>query len=246
MHSKKAELPYIIFADGASSGNPGPSGWGAILASPTGQVLELGGRQSSSTNNRMELTAVLRALEHIKRDETIPIQIYTDSTYVIRGITQWIWNWKRNGWKTAEGNEVVNADIWQDLSNATLGKKIQWCHVRGHSGIPGNERVDEIAVAFSRGTHPALFHGPLLRYDIPIHDLPESTSLPPMRPKNQKSAPAYSYLSLVNHSPKRHTTWAECEARVKGRSGAKFKKALSQEEETSILRSWGFSQKDLI
>ena len=150
---------------------------------------------------------------------------------------------ERKDWKTAEGQPVANEDLWKALSTQVAVRKplgkIEWKYVRGHSGIPGNERVDEIAVAFAQGSRPRLYLGPLLKYDIAIHDLPENTEVPEMRPKQAAKPKAYSYLSLVNGVAMRHLSWTECEARVKGRPGAKFKKAMSEEEELEILRSWG-------
>lgn len=238
---KPLSLPIVIFADGASSGNPGPGGWGAVIATPDGRVRELGGGERATTNNRMELVAVIRALEEaytVAGD----VAVYTDSVYVIRGITQWIWGWRKRDWKTAEGGDVANVELWKALSAQVAARKlkgkVEWHFVRGHSGIPGNERVDEIAVAFSKGSRPSLYVGPLLKYGVPIHDIPEDTSLPEMKERAPKVA-AYCYLSLLGGVVMRHETWADCERRVKGRSGAKFKKAMSPEEEAKILSDWG-------
>lgn len=241
-------FPIVIFADGASSGNPGPGGWGAIVATPDGQVMELGGGNPETTNNRMELTAVIRALEKIA-DRPEVTRVYTDSVYVIRGIQGWVWGWQKRGWKTAEGNEVANQDLWRQLMAVTAKRgrgTIEWHFVRGHSGIPGNERVDEIAVAYSKGSRPHLYSGPLLRYSVAIHDIPEDTSLPPPREKAAPKAAAYSYLSLLGGVPMRHKTWADCERRVKGRSGAKFKKAMSEAEEAEIVAAWGYSPEQIV
>jgi len=238
----------LVFADGASSGNPGPGGWGAIVATPEGHVRELGGRDPQTTNNRMELMGVIDAL-HSLEGTPGEVTVCTDSTYVIRGITQWSWGWRKNGWKTAEGKDVLNADLWKRLIGqvAKRGKEnpIVWRYVRGHSGVPGNERVDEIAVGFSKGPRPTLYNGPLLKYDVAIHDLPEDKGLPEMRPKQEKKPAAHSYLSLVGSTVERHATWAECEARVKGRSGAKFKKTASADDERAVLRSWGYGENAL-
>lgn len=208
-------------------------------------MLEMGRGASDTTNNQMEL---LGAIEALRKIENIPgpVDIYTDSTYVIRGITQWIWAWRSRGWKTAEGKEVSNQDLWQRLSAlvAKRDPKPEWKYVRGHIGVPGNERVDEIAVGFTKGKWVDLYEGPLLKYGIAIYDLPDDTSLPEMRPKEEKKA-ALSYLSLVNGVPMKHANWKDCEARVKGRSGAKFKKAMSNSEESQILAEWGYSEKDL-
>jgi ribonuclease HI len=241
--STPTPFPLIIFADGASSGNPGPGGWGAVIAWPDGQVAELGGGDPQTTNNRMELTAALRALTRIS-GYSGAVTLYTDSVYVIRGITQWIWGWRKNGWKTAEGQEVINQDLWKALSAELARQKekirVDWRHVRGHSGVPGNERVDEIAVAYSKGRTPSLYSGPLLGYSVPIHDLPENTELPEPKPRTAKKAPAYSYLSIIGTLPMRHPDWKSCESRVKGQTGARFKRADSAEEEAQILRSWGY------
>ncbi len=243
MRSSAKELPIFVFADGACSGNPGPGGWGAILVFPDGHVTELGGRAAPTTNNKMELTAVLSALRRLEKRGG-EIEIYTDSTYVIHGITRWIWGWRNRNWKTAEGKPVANGEIWkllfQEVTKRIPMGKIHWNYVKGHSGIPGNERVDVIAVEFSQGHRPTLYDGPLLRYDVPVHDLPENTEVPEPKLKNREpKAQPYSYLSIVGGVPMRHLTWAECERRVKGHSGAKFKKAMSAEQEKAILKEWG-------
>lgn len=241
--SENAFKDILLFTDGACSGNPGPGGWGSVLVLPEGHVRELGDFVPETTNNRMEMVAALRGLDEVA-DRAEPVRIYTDSTYLIRGITQWIWGWRRNGWKTAEGSEVQNKDLWilldQVLRARPAGGPVEWNYVRGHRGNPGNERCDEIAVGFSKGPRPRLFDGSLLKYPLPILDLPESEGLPEMRPKEEKKA-AYSYLSLLGGQVVRHKDWASCERRVKGRSGAKFKKAMSAADEVSILESWGLS-----
>lgn len=244
------DYPILIFVDGACSGNPGPGGWGAVIVTPQGQVTELGAGRNPTTNNQMELTAALRAIDHV-RDVPGDIDLHTDSVYVIKGITQWIWGWRKNGWKTSEGGEVSNQDLWKQLSGAVGERKkrhpdskLEWKWVRGHSGVPGNERVDEIGVAFTQGRHPRLYNGPLLGYGVAIHDIPENTDLPELKPRVAKPA-AHSYLSLVGGTLKRHSSWAECERRVKGQSGAKFKKTTSPEDEATVLRTWGYRPQDL-
>lgn len=230
----------IIFTDGACTGNPGPGGWAAIVTSPEGQVRELGGGNSLTTNNRMEMMGALQGLRSLSAPHAHPVVLYTDSTYVIRGITQWIWGWRSRGWKNAEGKEVSNRDLWEELSRELLRLKptvVEWKYVRGHTGIPGNERCDEIAVGFSSGKRVKLYQGPLLQYEIAIHDLPEDQPLPEMKPR-EKKAPAHSYLSYFGGVVMRHSSWPECERRVKGQSGAKFKKAMSEQEEGEILKSW--------
>jgi ribonuclease HI len=238
---RDGRMPHIIFCDGACSGNPGPGGWGTVVATSDGQVTELAGGDESTTNNRMELIASIRGLEFLEKTAG-EVDLYTDSAYVIRGITAWVHGWRRRGWKTAEGNDVANRDLWERLATVASrrGKadKISWLYVRGHTGVPGNERVDELAVAHSQGRRPALYRGPLKGYGVALLDIPESAGpLPEMREKQEKKA-AHSYLSLVNGVAKRHGTWGECERRVKGVSGAKFKKALSAAEEQAILATW--------
>ena len=233
----------VVFSDGAARGNPGPGGWGVVIATPEGRVTELGGRARHTTNNRMELTAAIEALRHLRATPQ-PIAMHVDSTYVIRGITEWIHGWRRRGWKTAEGQPVLNRDLWEQLAEVVAGRRqdaLTWHYVRGHTEVAGNERADAIAVAFAAGRHPPLYDGPLIGYSIPIHDLPDDTSLPGRRPGG-KAAPKqtpYSYLSLVEGQPMRHANWADCERRVKGVSGARYKKAMSPADETEILAAWG-------
>ncbi len=131
-----------IYTDGACSGNPGPGGWGALLRSGD-QERELSGYAPATTNNRMELTAVIEALRALKRPVTA--RVHTDSQYVQKGISEWIHGWKRRGWKTADRQPVKNADLWQTLDALTVGHKIEWLWVRGHAGHTENERVDALA-----------------------------------------------------------------------------------------------------
>lgn len=131
-----------IFTDGACSGNPGPGGWGAILRMGE-NVKELSGGEKDTTNNRMELMAAIAALEALKRP--CEVQLTTDSQYVKNGITAWIFNWKKKGWKKSDNKPVVNVDLWQRLDEATKTHKITWHWVKGHSGHIENERCDELA-----------------------------------------------------------------------------------------------------
>jgi len=131
-----------IYADGACRGNPGPGGWGSLLLAQ-GKEKELWGGEANTTNNRMELTAVIRALEALKRPTAL--RIYTDSKYVQQGISAWIHNWKRNGWRTADKKPVKNAELWQELDTLARQHQIEWVWVKGHAGNPGNERVDALA-----------------------------------------------------------------------------------------------------
>ncbi|MHB1358685.1 MAG: ribonuclease HI [Rhodocyclaceae bacterium] len=131
-----------IYTDGACSGNPGPGGWGALLR-VNGSEKELSGYAPATTNNRMELMAVIEALRSLKRPVTA--RVHTDSQYVQKGISEWIHGWKRRGWKTADRQPVKNVDLWQALDAATVGHKIEWLWVRGHAGHVENERVDALA-----------------------------------------------------------------------------------------------------
>ena len=240
----------VVFTDGAAKGNPGPGGWAAIVVSPDGEVLELGGGAPHTTNNKMELSGAIRALEHLRRTPG-RVVIHTDSTYLIQGITQWIHGWRRKGWKTASGGDVLNRDLWEELARliAERGREngIVWRHVRGHAGIPGNERADEIAVAFSNGGGADLYRGHLEGYGVAILDVPEPAPQAPRAAPTRSTAKGkpYSYLSLLGGVPMRHSTWAECERRVKGQSGARFKKAMSRSEEAQILRDWGLKGDEL-
>jgi ribonuclease HI len=132
----------VVHTDGACSGNPGPGGWGAILAF-NGSEKELCGGAPDTTNNRMELTAAIEALRALKGP--CIVELHTDSKYVQDGITKWIHGWKRNGWKTADKKPVKNADLWQALEAETATHKIDWRWVKGHSGHDVNERADELA-----------------------------------------------------------------------------------------------------
>lgn len=243
-----SEMPIVAFADGAAKGNPGPGGWGVVVVTPSGEVTELAGRAAHTTNNRMELTAVIEALRWT-RDMSGPVAVHTDSTYVIRGIREWIHAWRRRGWKTVEGKDVVNRDLWEDLAALERARgadgKVAWHFVRGHSGVPGNERVDAIAEGNAAGRPPALYRGPLVRYPVPVLDIPEDTRTPARAPGasgTKKKAPAYSYLSLVDGLPMRHATWDECRRRVERRPGARHKKAASAADEKAILRAWGVAE----
>ena len=131
-----------IYTDGACIGNPGPGGWGAIMRYDENEK-ELSGGAAETTNNRMELSAAIEALRALKRPARV--RIHTDSTYVKDGITKWIVNWKRNGWRTAAKKPVKNVDLWQDLDDALKDHDIEWHWVKGHAGHPENERADALA-----------------------------------------------------------------------------------------------------
>lgn len=257
--------PIVIFTDGACTGNPGPGGWASIVGMPDGQIHELGGGVRDTTNNRMEMASAIRALAMLELQEPTPILLYTDSTYLIRGITQWVWGWRSRGWKTAEGKDVANKELWEELLRQVTRLKpstVEWKYVRGHNGNPGNERCDMIAVSFAKGKPEPLYVGPRDGYFVDLSIVPEEDSLP--EPKKSTGSPGGSggkstggsgkgssasgpvtYLSYYGGVVQRHKTWAECERVVKGRS-AKFKKAKSPQEEKEILSGWGLDPQTLI
>jgi ribonuclease HI len=138
---KQSEL-VVIYADGACKGNPGPGGWGAWI-SMGGHSKELCGGEPATTNNRMELMAVIRALQALKR--ACDVKVYTDSVYVQKGMTEWIGAWKKRGWRTADKKPVKNDDLWQELDAIAQQHTVEWLWVKGHAGDAGNERADALA-----------------------------------------------------------------------------------------------------
>jgi ribonuclease HI len=137
-----SEPHVVVYTDGACSGNPGPGGWGAILQSG-GKTRELKGGELATTNNRMELMAAIQALEALTRD--CRVELHTDSQYVMKGISEWIHNWKRRGWMTADKKPVKNDDLWKRLDAARLRHQVDWRWVKGHAGHELNERADQLA-----------------------------------------------------------------------------------------------------
>ena len=137
-----AEERIQIWTDGACSGNPGPGGWGALLVSGDHEKTLCGG-DANTTNNRMEMLAAIRALEALKKPSTV--DLHTDSSYLRNGITTWLKNWKKRGWKTADKKPVKNVELWQELEEVMARHKVHWHWVKGHAGNEGNERADELA-----------------------------------------------------------------------------------------------------
>ncbi|KKU81892.1 MAG: Ribonuclease H [Parcubacteria group bacterium GW2011_GWA1_47_8] len=300
----------IIYTDGSSRGNPGPGGWGAIIAwgddkskvesvkhapletararsvSPSlmgSKVIELGGGEKHTTNNRMELAAAIAALGVARdlarlpppkvtqaghketpsislvsphgtlvnlrssfggQDNATTIDMRVDSRYVINGITKWVYAWQKNGWMNSKKEEVLNRDLWEELAGVVSdiqlsGTTIAWNYTPGHAGIPGNDRADEIATTFADGKPTKLFDGARSLYsvDLGIHT-GDAKKIAAKKSKPKSSAKAYSYVSLVAEKFMKHATWAECEKRVKGVTGAKFKKAFSADDERSIEKEW--------
>lgn len=240
-----------IFTDGSSRGNPGPGGWGTIIisnnqspttSSSTDLVVELGGSETRTTNNKMELMAAAEGLRKAselfrKVPQPFEVTVYTDSSYLINGITKWISGWKRNGWMTKIKEDVSNKDVWMMIDEAMKGIKVSWKYVGGHAGVEGNERCDVIATTFADGEPTTLYNGPLSGYILPnILNVSHS----PLKLAEKKSssshskAKAYSYVSAVGGVVQIHHTWADCEKRVKGTKGARFKKAISRDDEARL------------
>jgi ribonuclease HI len=225
----------IIFTDGAARGNPGPGGWGAILATQD-FVTELGGGEQHTTNNRMELLAVISALESIPREHEMTI--YTDSAYVLNGATRWIVGWKKNKWQTSQKENVLNRDLWERLAAVTARKIIDWKLLKGHAGISANERCDVIATSFADKKPIVLYNGSRERYGVSL-SVPDAEKI--SGAKKTRSKKLYSYVSEIGGVVQTHKTWEECKARVHGVSGARFKKSVSPADEDEIVKE--FSKK---
>lgn len=226
------KVPLRVYTDGGCIGNPGPGGWGIRIRHVNGRFEEYGGPAENTTNNRMELQAVIEALRltaHAKE-----VLIVTDSEYVRKGITSWLKSWKACGWMTQAKRPVANQDLWKEL-DSLLRSGVYFEYIAGHSGDHDNERCDRIANGFARRNPVALEKGI------------DRTPFGPCGRSGEKSSAASSkkgkgpvvYLSLVNGKLLRHKTWDECEREVKGRSNALFKKCRSPEEEAQTLKKWG-------
>ena len=215
----------VAYTDGGCLGNPGPGGWGVHIEYPDGRVVESGGAELQTTNNRMELRA---AIEAARATAGWPAAtIVTDSQYVRRGVTEWLAGWKRKGWVTSTGQPVLNRDLWEEL-DAAADARLTWEWTRGHAGDPGNERCDEIAGWFARSVRPLLGDGPAV----------------PARPTNTPRA-GVSYLSLVDGILERHQTWDDCDRRVRGVRGARYKKIRGAAEEADTIDAWGLTPEAL-
>jgi ribonuclease HI len=239
-----------IFTDGSSRGNPGPGGWGAVvavscqvLAVSEDQVIELGGGEAHTTNNRMELSAAIGALAYVSDlklgASSSQLRVHSDSSYVINGITKWVKGWIKKGWVTSAKTQVENRDLWERLFALCQGKNIDWRYVGGHVGVAGNERCDRIATAFADGERIDLYRGSLREY--PIKAILDTSEVPALRAERSKSkgkgksdARAYSYISEIAGVVEIHKTWPECERRVRGKR-ARFKKALSPDDQQRIV-----------
>jgi ribonuclease HI len=226
---------FTLITDGACMKNPGPGGWGLIFVAPDGHVTEYGGHDPESTNNRMELAGYYKGLQETYRRAKANaltsgvIHLIADSKYVLDGAEKYIHGWKRNGWKTSTGGDVKNQDYWEQIDKGyaalkTFNFKFKYELVKGHSGNEGNERADQIAVAFSRGEGITLYDGPLADYPVSI------VSGPPFE---------MVYLCYVDGVLERHKTWDTCQKRVSGKPGARYKKVKNPLEEVETLKLWG-------
>ncbi len=227
-----------IFTDGAAKGNPGKGGYGVVI-SYADRVVELGGYKAMTTNNEMELKAIVEAIKAV--EDGASVAIYTDSKYAVEGAKGWIFGWLKNGWMTKANTEVANKALWQELLPLLKKVEIEWHKVPGHVGIAGNERVDTIASDFaSKGTF-YLYSGPKSVYPIDIEDTSYDESKAEERSdaRKRQNLKAYSYVSAVDGVVLVHQTWAECEARVKGKKGARFKKSLDAANEKEIIKEFG-------
>jgi ribonuclease HI len=245
------ESKITIFTDGSSRGNPGPGGYASVVVFPmpggnpgSFNIVELGGREEHTTNNRMELQAAISAFSFISENlktTNYKIITYSDSSYVINGITKWVFGWQKNNWLTAEKKPVENKDLWEKLFSLVNGLKVSWNKVGGHVGVVGNERCDEIATEFADGLTPPLYSGDLSEYEVKnILDISSNMLDESKRghSKNHAKQKAFSYVSSVDGKIQIHKTWAECEARVKGKSKALYKKSISAEDEKNIIALW--------
>lgn len=219
-----ATADFHIYTDGSTSGNPGPSGWGAVILGE-GRRREIGGHEAYSTNNRMELTAVIRALESV--DATASISIHSDSAYVIDGITRYILKWKQNGFLTAAKHPVENRDLWEELDalSGSGARCVNYVKVTAHAGVAENERANDIAQGFSQRKKVVLqnrVHVP--KPSAPCPAIPGGFVFP-------------LYVALLNGRCHFFRTWDQCRTAVKGKK-CRYKKCQSKEELAYIAGKW--------
>jgi ribonuclease HI len=220
------------YADGSCLGNPGPGGWGVHVQFDDGQILDLGGGEQRTTNNRMELRAAIEAVRATRECEAVTIIV--DSEYVKRGITGWVAGWKKKGWRTQNGAPVANQELWQEL-DALADGRISWQWTRAHVGTAGNERVDTIARWFAEGMGRTR-----------LAPAPPASDRMQNHRSTRSNAPGTRYLSLIDGIAMRHRTWPECQDRVSGVARARFRKATSDDEERKILKEWGVRPDDVV
>jgi ribonuclease HI len=211
-----------------------------VVISHGGAVLEKGGFKERTTNNEMELKAVVEALKEVA-PKKIPVEIYTDSKYVVEGAKGWVFGWSKNNWQTMAKTDVLNKELWQELLPLLGLIEIAWHKVPGHVGIVGNERADTIASTFAEKGNFTLYNGPFTEYGLNIHDTSydEEKAQERSDARKRQALKAYSYVSMVDGVVMIHKTWAECEARVKGKKGVRFKKSLDAADEQAIVKEFG-------
>lgn len=230
-----------VFSDGGCIGNPGPGGWAAIVFRE-GRYREFGGGETHTTNNRMEMTGAIEGLTRVGEGERV--RVITDSRYLIDGASKWIRGWKKRGWKKADGDEVLNRDLWEAIDELSRTRKVSWTHVKGHAGHPENERCDKIANGFARGEAVELKSGDgeWIFKDAKPSQKPRAAKAKP-QPQLEfepgEKYPSPIYLSVVDGDVREHATWTECEARIKGIKGSRCKKVSSKGEHIATLASWG-------
>lgn len=231
--------PITIYTDGSSRGNPGPGGYGFIVIYPNDademRIDERGGREEITTNNRMELKAVIEALkffdDYYAKDIETQYEVRLDSAYVLNGSTKWLHNWKAKNWISSTKEEVKNIDLWQEMDLVLKGKKIKWTLLKGHSEIFGNERCDEIATAYADNKKPNLYSGFLSGYEGDVLNFKSSS---PQKSSSKNKGVAFSYISKVDGKIHIDQTWDECKKRVHGKK-ALYKKSLSKVDELHIV-----------
>ena len=250
---ERASRPDLIwiYTDGACSGNPGPGGW-AYLARHENDVWAAAGPDRTTTNNRMEMLAVVEALRSVRARslEAQPVVVFTDSSYVLKGIQEWMPAWIKRGWKKVDGTDVLNRDLWELLSNECQGLKLEWSLVPGHSGVVGNEFVDAWSVEAAQTLKSREGSWSLESFEMrdafatwPTERRSKKRSTSPSastsaRGSSKSDGGKAFYVSLVKGELVRHATWPECEARVKGTAGARFKKVSGETELAEVLKGW--------
>ncbi len=227
----------VAFTDGASRGNPGPGGWGFALIDTDNQVVyETAGFDTKTTNNAMELTAVVEALRHAHKKNISHMTLYTDSAYVAQGMTMWIFGWIKKGWKTQTGESIQNLELWKKCFALMQDVLCDVKRVSGHSGVSMNERVDELATMAADSKKKFSKDYSFSEYVTMIDtfmDMP--TNIRPAKPSSAtEKKVAYSYISLVDGKIMTHKTWDETKARVHGKA-AKYKKVFSADEERAVI-----------
>lgn len=222
----------ICFTDGAARGNPGPAGWGAVIATSE-QVTEIGGAIENGTNNEAELQAVVAVLQQAEKEQWSDIVIYTDSKYLIKGATRWVHSWQNNGWTTQQDEPVKNQQLWKAIVSHQQQLSVTYKHVPGHAGVPANERADDIATAFADAASPELFQGSRDQYTVSLDPEPQLIEGGPV------------YLSLLDDEVRQHSSWEACKQRVEGRS-ASFRKVTTEPERDEVLSQWGKTLADVV